>query len=110
MRLRSIRRQPHEVRRALLPRRHSLHCVRPPIASIAAAAETLGEASPDETERSELVALVQRQSARMKELIDDLMDLAQIESGAVELVEETVSVSQLLEEAGADLSGGGAGR
>ena len=62
------------------------HELRTPIASIAAAAETLEEAAPDETERRELVALIQRQSARMKELIDDLMDLAQIESGAVELM------------------------
>src|ERR1700733_2499382 len=29
VRLRSFRRQPHEIRRALLPRRHPLHCVRP---------------------------------------------------------------------------------
>ena len=62
------------------------HELRTPIASIAAAAETLEEAAPDEAERRELIGLIQRQSARMKELIDDLMDLAQIESGAVELI------------------------
>jgi two-component system phosphate regulon sensor histidine kinase PhoR len=74
------------------------------MASIAAAAETLAEAAPDEAERSELVALVQRQSARMKELIDDLMDLAQIESGAVELVTDAVPVAELLREVARDLA------
>lgn len=80
------------------------HELRTPIASIAAAAETLAEAAPDETERSELVALVLRQSARMKELIEDLMDLAQIESGAVELVADPVPVAELLREVARDLA------
>ncbi len=80
------------------------HELRTPIASIAAAAETLEVAGPDESERGELVALIQRQSAHMKELIDDLMDLAQIESGAVELKKEMVAVSDLLSEAARDLA------
>jgi two-component system phosphate regulon sensor histidine kinase PhoR len=40
----------------------------------------------------------------MKELIDDLMDLSQIESGAVVLQKEIVRVSDLLCEVAADLS------
>ncbi len=80
------------------------HELRTPIASIAAAAETLEEAAPDESERRELVGLIQRQSVRMKELIDDLMDLAQIESGAVELMQETVPVTGLLSEVAQDLA------
>jgi two-component system, OmpR family, phosphate regulon sensor histidine kinase PhoR len=86
------------------------HELRTPIASIAAAAETLAEAAPDETERSELVALVQRQSARMKELIGDLMDLAQIESGAVELAADAVPVAELLREVARDLAASAARR
>src|SRR4030095_9999158 len=61
------------------------HELRTPIASIAAAAETLAEAQPDKAESGELLGLIRRQSDRMRELIDDLMDLAQIESGAVPL-------------------------
>src|SRR5712692_972793 len=80
------------------------HELRTPIASIAAAAETLEEAAPDEPESRELVELIQRQSARMKELIDDLMDLAQIESGAVELVREAVPLADLLREVARDLA------
>ncbi len=80
------------------------HELRTPIASIAAAAETLEEAGPDESERRELVQVIQRQSAHMKELIDDLMDLAQIESGAVELARESLPVAELLREAAQDLA------
>ena len=80
------------------------HELRTPIASIAAAAETLGETGPDEAERGELVSLIRRQSARMQELIEDLMDLAQIEGGAVELVREPVSVMDALREVARDLS------
>ena len=39
-----------------------------------------------------LLDLIRRQSERMRELIDDLMDLAQIESGAVELHKEELSL------------------
>jgi two-component system phosphate regulon sensor histidine kinase PhoR len=80
------------------------HELRTPIASIAAAAETLADAAPEEAEKKELVALIQRQSAHMRELIDDLMDLAQIESGSVELKAEAVPVAALLRETARDLA------
>jgi signal transduction histidine kinase len=80
------------------------HELRTPIASIVAAAETLESGEPDEAEAGELVALIRRQSARMKELIDDLMDLSQIESGAVAIRKEPVNVSVLLREVAADLA------
>ena len=79
------------------------HELRTPIASITAAAETLGGevAEPDETR--ELVGVIRRQSGRMRELIDDLMDLAQIESGAVELEPERFDLPALLHEVAEDL-------
>jgi two-component system phosphate regulon sensor histidine kinase PhoR len=80
------------------------HELRTPIASIVAAAETLESGQPDESETAELVGLIRRQSDRMKELIDDLMDLSQIESGAVVLQKELVPVSGLLREVAADLA------
>ena len=79
------------------------HELRTPIASIAAAAETLAEGSPDRAETSELLGLIRRQSDRMRELIDDLMDLAQIESGAVPLVREEIPLHELLSEVAEDL-------
>jgi two-component system phosphate regulon sensor histidine kinase PhoR len=80
------------------------HELRTPITSIVAAAETLESGEPDREETGELVGLIRRQSDRMKELIDDLIDLSQIESGAVVLQKEIVRVSDLLCEVAADLS------
>ena len=79
------------------------HELRTPIASIAAAAETLAEGSPDRAETEELLGLIRRQSDRIRELIDDLMDLAQIESGAVPLVREEIPLHELLAEVAEDL-------
>jgi two-component system phosphate regulon sensor histidine kinase PhoR len=79
------------------------HELRTPIASIAAAAETLAEGDADEEESLELVRMVLRQAAHMRELIDDLMDLAQIESGAVPLERQVVPVALLLKEVAQDL-------
>ncbi len=86
------------------------HELRTPIAAIAAAAETLAEGEADEPETSVLVALVRRQSERMRELIDDLMDLAQIESGSVELAQEEVPLAALLEEVASDFGAATAGK
>lgn len=79
------------------------HELRTPIASIAAAAETLAEGQPDKVETAELLGLIRRQSDRMRELIDDLMDLAQIESGAVPIVREEIALRELLAEVAEDL-------
>ena len=79
------------------------HELRTPIASIAAAAETLADAEPSKTESAELLGLIRRQSERMRELIDDLMDLSQIESGAVPLEREQVGLRELLSEVAEDL-------
>ncbi|MFY9550662.1 MAG: ATP-binding protein [Thermoanaerobaculia bacterium] len=79
------------------------HELRTPIASIAAAAETLAEAQPDKAEAAELTGLIRRQVDRMRELIDDLMDLAQIESGAVPLMREEILLQELLCEVAEEL-------
>ncbi len=79
------------------------HELRTPIASIAAAAETLADGQPDKVEAAELTGLIRRQADRMRELIDDLMDLAQIESGAVPLVREEIPLQELLCEVAEDL-------
>ena len=80
------------------------HELRTPIASIAAAAETLAEGGTDEADTAQLLDLIRRQSERMRELIDDLMDLAQIESGAVELRKEPLLLTEMLGEAARDLA------
>jgi len=80
------------------------HELRTPIASIAVAAETLSEGGADETEVAHLLGVIRRQAERMRELIDDLMDLAQIESGAVHLEKEEVVLCAILREAAQDLA------
>jgi two-component system phosphate regulon sensor histidine kinase PhoR len=80
------------------------HELRTPIASMAAAAETLAAGDADESERAELVEVVGRQADRMAELIGDLMDLSQIESGGVELRREDVLLSPLFEEVARELA------
>jgi len=86
------------------------HELRTPIASIAAAAETLAEGGPDPEESANLLALIRRQSERMRELISDLMDLAQIESGAVEIEKVNLPVAKLLTEVAGDFAAEAAGR
>lgn len=81
------------------------HELRTPISSIAAAAETLADGTADAAETSELVGVIRRQSERMREMIDDLTDLAQIESGSIELDRQRVALPSLLREAAEDLAG-----
>jgi two-component system phosphate regulon sensor histidine kinase PhoR len=81
------------------------HELRTPIASIAAAAETLADGAADKSETAELLGMIRRQSDRMRELIDDLMDLAQIESGSVPLERREVRLRELLTEVVEDLEG-----
>ena len=86
------------------------HELRTPIASIAAAAETLSDGTPEEAEKDDLLRLILRQSERMRELLSDLMDLAQIESGGVELATEEIPLSTVLRDVAADLAGQAAER
>jgi two-component system phosphate regulon sensor histidine kinase PhoR len=79
------------------------HELRTPIASVAAAAETLAEGEPEVEEQASLVAVIRRQSEHMRELIDDLMDLAQIESGSVPLEHREVELVPLLREVAEEL-------
>ena len=80
------------------------HELRTPIASIAAAAETLADGETGEADTAHLLDLIRRQSDRMRELIDDLMDLAQIEAGAVELKRERLPLGELVREVVRDLA------
>jgi two-component system phosphate regulon sensor histidine kinase PhoR len=80
------------------------HELRTPVASISAAAETLQDISPGDEDAVRLVELIGRQARRMGELIDDLMDLSRIESGAIDLQFEEVALEPLAREVAADLA------
>jgi two-component system phosphate regulon sensor histidine kinase PhoR len=79
------------------------HELRTPIASIAAAAETLSDGETEKEEQATLVAVIRRQAEHMRELIDDLMDLAQIESGSVPLERKPVGLLSLLRDVAEEL-------
>jgi two-component system phosphate regulon sensor histidine kinase PhoR len=79
------------------------HELRTPVASITAAAETLGALHLDEREVRPLVEVISRQAARLRELLDDLTDLTQIESGQVALQATAVDVAAVTREVAADL-------
>jgi len=72
------------------------HELRTPIAAIRAAVETLAgeDALPPDIAR--LLGILERQSSEMEALVSDLTDLSQIESGAVTLHPEHISIKPLL--------------
>ena len=72
------------------------HELRTPVAAIRAAVETLAveESLPPDIAR--LLDILDRQSAQMQDLVSDLTDLSQIESGAVTLATDDIPVKPLL--------------
>jgi two-component system phosphate regulon sensor histidine kinase PhoR len=72
------------------------HELRTPIAAIRAVVETLAgeDALPPDIAR--LLGILERQSSEMEALVSDLTDLSQIESGAVTLLSERISMKPLL--------------
>ena len=78
------------------------HDLRNPLSTIRLAAELLLELVPDATHRKHLATL-HRSALRMNELIQDLMEVSRIESGALALATRPERVSALLAEAGSML-------
>jgi signal transduction histidine kinase/DNA-binding NarL/FixJ family response regulator len=78
------------------------HDLRNPLSTIRLAAELLLELVPDATHRKHLATL-HRSALRMNELIQDLMEVSRIESGALTLATRPEKVSALLGEAGSML-------
>jgi signal transduction histidine kinase len=77
------------------------HDLRNPISTIQMASMILGEPPPDlsEDEHRFLVEDIDRQASYMLNLIDDLLDVSQIESGYLELRLEQLPLRQLLADA-----------
>src|SRR3989338_6239480 len=76
------------------------HELRTPVTAIQAAVETLqGGAADDAEARRAFLDKVAAQSERLARLIDDLMALSQLESGAVPLRMETVALEPVFHEA-----------
>ncbi len=73
------------------------HEIRTPITVIAGFAETLLTLELDESARREYLGSILKQSQTMQRLVDDLLMLSSLESGADELEEEQVDLHGLLE-------------
>jgi two-component system, OmpR family, sensor histidine kinase KdpD len=58
------------------------HDLRSPLTAITTAGSALGAAAVTEAERAELIEVIEAESARLAGLVDDLLDLSKIESGA----------------------------
>ncbi len=74
------------------------HELRTPLASIRALVETLQEGVAPE-EQEEFLARIVRQVERLTTLVNELLDLSRIESGALQLQPERVSIGELMAEA-----------
>lgn len=76
------------------------HEMKTPLASIRAYVELLadGEAE-DEASREEFLGIIQSQADRLQRLIDNLLNLARIEAGVVQVQKEPRSLNELLGEA-----------
>jgi two-component system phosphate regulon sensor histidine kinase PhoR len=81
------------------------HELRTPLATIRAAAETLTEEESLDEGAARLAGIIERQAGQMQDLVSDLTDLSQIESGAVTLHVEEVPVQGLLAGVVKDLEG-----
>ena len=72
------------------------HELRTPVAAICAAVDTLAVEESLPADLARLLDILKRQSAQLQDLVSDLTDLSQIESGAVILAAEAVPVRPLL--------------
>ncbi len=77
------------------------HELRTPLTSIGSYIDLIAE-SPDDTpfgELRELFEVVQRNSARLRDLVERLLDLAALESGHAEMATEPVDLTEVVTEA-----------
>lgn len=77
------------------------HELRTPLASIRALVETIEDGVDDPAEREEFLRRIRMQVDRLTMLVNELLDLSRIESGAIELHPEPIDLGVLLREASA---------
>ncbi|OLE52751.1 MAG: hypothetical protein AUG51_16350 [Acidobacteria bacterium 13_1_20CM_3_53_8] len=72
------------------------HELRTPLTAIRAFVETLEEGVVDEAERQRFLSIISRNALRMHALIDDILELSSIESGAIEVRRTRVKLQPLV--------------
>jgi PAS domain S-box-containing protein len=75
------------------------HELRNPVAPIRNAAEVLARLFADAPQPSSLIGMIQRQSAHLSRLLDDLLDVARITQGRIDLRREVLSVAACIDHA-----------
>ncbi len=74
------------------------HELRTPIAAIRAAAETLeGGAMSDPTAAKDFIGMISRQSERLHELVEDLLELSRIEAQKLDLKPSSIELTELID-------------
>ena len=94
-------RRSDEIKTALL--RTVSHDLRTPITAIRAAAEALSSPTIDETDRADLREAIVDDSDRLAALVDHLLDLSRLRTGAAEPSRDWCSIEEVIEAALDDL-------
>ena len=97
-------RRSDELKTALL--RSVSHDLRSPLTAIVAAGDALGSPAIDAGERDELAEVVRVESARLSRLVDQLLDLSRLESGAAEPRRDWSSIEEIARAAADQVAGG----
>lgn len=75
------------------------HEMKTPLAGIKAYVELLADGDAEDTQtREEFLGVIDTQATRLQRLIDNLLNLARIEAGVVEVSKQSRSLNELLEE------------
>lgn len=75
------------------------HELRNPLAPIRNASELLERALPPGSELRSSVGILRRQATQLSRLVDDLLDVARITQGRIELHREAIDVASIIEQA-----------
>ena len=79
------------------------HDLRSPLTAITTAAAGLGDERIDDADRAELVSVVRDESARLAQLVDDLLDLSRVQAGAVNPRVDWLDVNEVVGRAAAQV-------
>jgi signal transduction histidine kinase/ActR/RegA family two-component response regulator len=75
------------------------HELRNPLAPIRNASELLARTTPEDSRTQSIVGVIRRQVGHLMRLVDDLLDVARITQGRIELKRETIVLQNVIDQA-----------
>src|SRR5690606_38337568 len=72
------------------------HEIRTPLNAIVGFSNLLSQTDPDATDRDEYIALINKSADSLMALINDIIDIAKIESGHLVITRKPVDVNQII--------------